>query len=115
MRSKILMSLVWILSLSASAGESIVRISEKMFSVKHDDCVELANLSSNQIIDLLKSNEVYELNYSPLGNLIRKNRIKLGTWTETNMKLTRIGSWTETGGKIINSIQSYNSNLNRGE
>lgn len=115
MYRKFLMSLVWILSVTASAGESIVRVSDKVFSVKHDDSSDLSIMSSNQLIDLLKSNEVHELIYSPIGVLIKKNRIKLGTWTESTRGTARIGSWTETGTRTMNGRVLYKSVQSRGE
>lgn len=109
------MTLISLFSLTAGAGNSLILMSGKVFSVKHDDDIDPSQLSSNQLIDLLKSNEVHVLDYTPMGNFIKKNRIKIGTWTEAGSVVQGRGISTAKIIKAIKSAKASESDQNSGE
>jgi len=105
MLRKLLIILVWLYSISANAGLLLVKISNKVFSVKLSaDAKELDDLSTNQLIDLIKSADaVNEVQFELIEDSLSIENTKApGTWTEAK---TSPGTWTEAK-KIEPSIKN---------
>ena len=72
---------MWMFSLSAGAGEILVKISSRIFNVKLSPGVKFqGELSQNQLIDLLKNaEEVREIK-------LENSKFRPGSWTEAGAK-----------------------------